>query len=340
MAYSWDDMIEEFRKLGGTADNIVQRAGTRGRGIFPIDNAKPIRLRVPANLLVPVEDIEFVDDRLTIRETSTVGAAERDFVERYENAFSWGADGRSDCVTFVDGMKSLELEASTRSLVNPLVSWVRAHAKSKDTVEQRFLDSRVIRRDDKSVLMPLMELVNHDPLAPPYDVNDDVAIGGLFPEEVLVRYTIQDAFGMFMNYGFASPEPNAFSLSMNHPASAKPDAGRRIVIKRDMSFKAKLGSWDVPEFKIEDGNLTLSCLMLGATRAPKLPRSIFSTLLKDAGWQSWAEEFDRICHANRLAILEMLGSIEAREGEFAVTVRKALRFQLIALSSYFGIRPL
>ena len=37
MIYSWDDMIAEFRALGGTADNIVQAKGPLGRGIFPID---------------------------------------------------------------------------------------------------------------------------------------------------------------------------------------------------------------------------------------------------------------------------------------------------------------
>lgn len=342
MAYEWDDMIEEFRRLGGTADNIVQRVGTRGRGIFPIDNTRPIRLHVPENLLIPQEDIEFVDDKLKIRESSSTGAAERDFVERYENTFSWGCGGRSDCAAFLEGMKSLELEleGSTPSRVNPLVSWHRAHTRAHGDVGQRFLESRVILRHDKSVLMPLMELVNHDPLASAYDVKDGVAIGGVFPDEVLVRYAVQDSFGMFVSYGFASPEPVAFCLPMDHAASVKQDPVRRIVIKRDLNFKAKLGSFDVPEFKIEDGNLTLSCMMLGATRAPRLPRSIFFTMLKEAGWQNPGEEFDRICHANRLAYLDMLGSIEACEGEFAVTVRKALRYQLSALSFYFGIRPL
>src|SRR5579862_1398517 len=340
MAYGWDDMIEEFRTLGGAADNIVQRVGTRGRGIFPIDNAKPIRLHVPENLLIPVEDIEFVDDRLRIRGASAVVAAALEIVERYEDAFSWGAGGRTDCAAFLEGMKHLELEASTHSVVSPLDACVRAHTRSRDSVGQRFLESRTILRNDAAVLMPLMELVNHDPFAPPYDVRGGVAIGGVFQDEVLVRYTIQDAFGMFMNFGFASAEPMAFGLTMDHPASSKPDADRRIVINRDMVFKGKLGSFDVPEFKIEGGILTLSCLMLGATRAPRLPRSIFFTLLKDAGWQSWAEEFDRIAHANRIVFLDMLGSIEAREGEFAVTVRRALRHQLSALSFYFGIRQL
>lgn len=339
MAYGWEDMVQEFRRLGGKADNIVQRVGTRGRGIFPIDSTRPIQLHVPENLLIPLEDIEFVDDKLKIRKTSAVGSAERDFVERYENTFSWGGSGRSDCAAFLEGMKSLELEGLSRSSVNSVVSW--AHAQhANDSVGQRFLASRIVMRSDKPVLMPVMELVNHDPLAPPYDLTKGVGIGGLFPEEVLVCYTVQDPFGTFMKHGFVSPELMAFSLPMNHESTAKQEAGRRILIKCDVNFSTKLGSIAVPEFKTEDGNVALSCMILGAARAPKLPRSIFFAILREAGWQNWVEEFDRICHLNRLIFLDMLESMEAREGEFALTVRKVLRLQLRAMSFNFGIRPL
>ena len=204
MAYSWEEMLEEFRKLGGTADNFVQRQGSRGRGIFPIDNTTPVRLRVPRNLLVPAEDIEFVDDQLRIRNSAAVGAAEREFVEKYENTFSWGGGGRSECAAFLEGMKNLHVGMSAPPFVKSFLD--AAKTSVDESVGRRFLHSRCITFEDKSVLMPVMELVNHDPLANGYDVEDDISIEGGFSDEVLVRYSIRDPFGMFLSYGFASPE--------------------------------------------------------------------------------------------------------------------------------------
>ena len=198
VAYSWEDMLEEFRQLGGTADNFVQRQGSRGRGIFPIDNTKPVRLRVPRNLLIPAEDIEFVDDELRIRNSAAVGAAERAFVEKYENAFSWGGGGRSECAAFLEGMKNLQVSTSAQSFVKLFLD--AAKTSVNESVGHRFLHSRCITFEDKSVLMPVMELVNHDPLSQGYDVENDIAIEGVFPDEVLVRYSIRDPFGMFLSY--------------------------------------------------------------------------------------------------------------------------------------------
>ena len=56
---TWDEMLDEFRALGGTADNIRLGRGEFGRGVFPVDPAKPIAIRIPDNLLVAVEDMIF-----------------------------------------------------------------------------------------------------------------------------------------------------------------------------------------------------------------------------------------------------------------------------------------
>ena len=50
----WDEMIAEFRALGGVADNIEQRRGSLGRGLFPIDPGKPIRIAVPKLSLIHI----------------------------------------------------------------------------------------------------------------------------------------------------------------------------------------------------------------------------------------------------------------------------------------------
>ena len=100
MAWTWEEMIDAFRALGGAADNIAPGTGARGRGIFPVDRAEPVRLHLPENLLIAETDVEFVDGRLKIRDAAKCGQPEREFFEEYQNSFSWGGGGRSDCTAF------------------------------------------------------------------------------------------------------------------------------------------------------------------------------------------------------------------------------------------------
>ncbi|HEY2446908.1 MAG TPA: hypothetical protein VGI20_14325 [Rhizomicrobium sp.] len=333
MTWSWDEMIEAFRALGGTADNIVQRQGALGRGIFPADGGKPIRLLVPKNLLIPVDDIEFVDHRLKIRDSTIVGEPERNFCEKYENIFSWGGEGRADSVAFITALDGLPAEV--RSELSAAFSKFESGAGDSNYRAQRwFLHSRMIHREGKFYVMPIMELVNHDPSARTYDLKEGVAIEGTFSGEVFVRYSLQDPFGMFRTFGFASPEPMAFSMPMtegDHP---------RLVINTDYNFNFKRGSFYVPEFKLDGDALTLSCMMIGNSRFPRFSRGAFNAVMREAGQPNSNEMFDLILHRNRSRHHRLLAALEPYDGELIRTLRKAVRLQLEAMSHCIGAREL
>ena len=50
----WDEMLDEFRSLGGIADNIRLGEGRFGRGLFPVDTSRPYRIHIPPSLLVNI----------------------------------------------------------------------------------------------------------------------------------------------------------------------------------------------------------------------------------------------------------------------------------------------
>ena len=58
---TWDELLDEFRALGGTADNIRLGHGEFGRGLFPVDPAKPVVIDIPDNLLVATADMVLVN---------------------------------------------------------------------------------------------------------------------------------------------------------------------------------------------------------------------------------------------------------------------------------------
>ena len=361
MRLSWDETLDAFRQLGGIADNVVLGSGTRGRGLFPLDNTMPVRLHVPDNLLVPALDVEFVAGRLTVRDTSNVGRAERAFFEEYQNSFSWGGGGRADCAEFIRGYDALPPEITLM-----LFGDDKNHAPSENfdaRVGQMFLQSRRIARDaitamadgtarmpviepanqsrtsqgakeDETVLMPVIDLANHSPTAQFFGGIDGISVEGTFSDEILVRYAREDALGMFRSYGFASPERAAFCLA------SKYEGTNNLIVKRDMSAKIKRGSFNIPQFSIEGGTLVLSRMMLGNIDFPRLPKGIFRSVAEEAGWTNVDEEFDRIAHRNRMRFLGVLEMLEPHQGGLIPTIRKMARYQLEAMSHCVGTRDL
>ena len=73
--WSWDEMIAEFRRLGGVAENFRYGTGPFGRGLFAIDPTQPVRLQVPKRLLIPTDMLVAKGDRLEIRPEAPVEPA-------------------------------------------------------------------------------------------------------------------------------------------------------------------------------------------------------------------------------------------------------------------------
>jgi len=157
----WLELIEEFRALGGVAENICLGNGERGRGLFPCDPSRPVRLRVPGNLLLPIEDVEFVNNRFCVAASSKMGVAERKWVEHYANEYTWGAGGRAETETFLAEILVLPDHIRETLIKSFGMTFCRSN-HSPASVQERFLDSRIITYGGRRVVMPLVELVNHD----------------------------------------------------------------------------------------------------------------------------------------------------------------------------------
>ena len=53
---NWDFLLSEFRRLGGIADNVCQKEGEYGRGIFSVNPRLRARIFTPSKLLVKQND--------------------------------------------------------------------------------------------------------------------------------------------------------------------------------------------------------------------------------------------------------------------------------------------
>src|SRR5262249_3141698 len=107
-------MLDAFRALGGTAENVRQGEGALGRGIFPVDAAKPVVIRVPDNLLMDTEDALFENGVFRARPGAKLGAREKAFIEEYEARFSWGGGGREEVERVFEQAHALPAELRAR----------------------------------------------------------------------------------------------------------------------------------------------------------------------------------------------------------------------------------
>ncbi|HTT97983.1 MAG TPA: hypothetical protein VMF58_08025 [Rhizomicrobium sp.] len=330
---TWDEMLEEFRALGGVADNIRMGEGALGRGLFAVDPARPARLHVPENLLIGLTDVAFESGALRVVSQAGVGARERAFFENYQAHLSWGAGGRVEIEGIFAQAQSLPADLRHELTVKHRCgTWF--DEASQSAFEQQFLQSRHIEYQGRMVLMPVMDLVNHGP-GPAFRLKDGIGIDGTWPGEITVRYADTDAYGAFQAWGFTCEEPVAFSIELLGNIGQT-----RLHIERQLGeTKSGPRQW-VPRYAQREGDGVLNFLMLGNRQYPRICKGIFYKTMQNAGLDGYEEAFDTIQHVNRMHFLSLLEALENVDGAMAQTLRRMARYQLQALSFGFGVRML
>jgi hypothetical protein len=353
----WAELLEEFRALGGRAENVRLGQGKFGRGLFPLDPARAVDLHAPENLLFPVNALFFDAGTLRVASTSNAGAREIAWFERYAATLSWGGGGREDAERFIRGMRDLPPEVRTE-LGNSFGLDYCLAPMSEDLVGNYFLSARAIAYHDVNsktghpdseknpaskkagkVIMPLIELANFGDEGS-FGFDGGVSLRGVFKDEVLVKYGRQDTLGLFQGWGFTLERPVAFSrcLSMTTPFG-------KLVVQRQLAKEKPreipgVGSVMIPELCSEGKVVTLSSVMLGNRLAPRLPRGIFQRLFREAGLPGADEIFDQVRHTNSLAFLHLLELLEGVAGPQAASLRAMARLQLTTMAHCYGSRPM
>jgi hypothetical protein len=328
---AWDDVLDEFRALGGTADNIRLGQGEFGRGLFPVDPARPIAIHVPENLLISVKDMVFADGKLQVGSNAKVNDRERAWLDRYQEDYAWGGGGADEARQSVE--MAAALPADLRDVLITkyhLAPWFQD--ATEELVRNRFLGARSITYKDRTVLFPVLELANHG-AGNGFDVSDGIALRGTFPGEVYVEYAKLDSFDFFRSWGFATPRPVAFSMPLTGSIQSA-----SLQIKDDFPGAAgSLRDW-IPSIDKTADAVALQFLMIGNQNFPRLCKGIFYRLMRDAGYSGFEEAFDLVQHANRAYFLDLISAVDRIDLPMARTLRAMALHQLRAMSFCFGIR--
>lgn len=334
----WEELIAQFRDLGGTAENVRIGKGIRGRGVFVIDPAKPAVLDTPENLIVPVEDVEIRGGRMTIKTHASLGERERSFFDAYQEHFGWGA-GLSE-----------ELEQSQRQwsrLPAPVVESIRSMGALED-IDQRFLAptpdvcfnlyvrTRNFDYRGRPHVVPVVEIVNHFSGAAGYDFSSGIGVKGTYADEMLVRYNVGDTWKLAMGSGFNDLTAFAYSLALTVEVH-----GRQIAIGRDFDCADLRDGVKFPRVESSGGAMRLPYLMLGCSAAPDLPRAIFRSIALPSLPLSQADEtFDTIVRFNKAKFLALVRTLREYDGPIVSMLKDAAINQMDRLACCIGARTL
>jgi hypothetical protein len=201
-------------------------------------------------------------------------------------------------------------------------------------IQESFIEARCIHSGGRTVMMPLVEMVNHGE-GSHYESSAGIAVRGTFPGEVFVQYSASDTYNLFHSFGFVVASPIALSI----PLKGTFPSGQ-VVISREFNGIPRTERDLIPRLEKRSGRAELTFLMLGHERFPRLARGIFYKLMRDAGYQRFEETFDYADHLNRMHFLNIIASVEDLDVPMAKMLRRMAVNQLRALSFAFGVREI
>jgi hypothetical protein len=209
------EILEMFRALGGTADNIQLHQGQFGRGIFPIDPRLMVKIIIPTHLLVSPSTL-FLDRENHIRINKSLGLnpALIAFYEAYQQFYGWSVGGLDELSEYHDELNNLPRKLKQYLL---LFGWLKSDFDKKSIKNHlnNYFECRQIRIENKVMLMPIIELTNHSANGKQYLADQGVSVEGTFKTEVLTCYSGNfDAFHFYRNYRFASESASVLSCDV------------------------------------------------------------------------------------------------------------------------------
>ncbi len=301
----FSEIIDQFRALGGAADNVELRHGEIGRGIFPINPNLPIKIQAPAYLLASPSWLYLDrDNHIRVNKMLGLDPAFISFYEDYQKHFGWSNGGLEELSAHHNALRGLSKTLKQYLL---LFGWVKSDFDSK-TINDHMNDyfvSRQIGIENESKLMPMLELINHSSKGKQYIVKDGVHVEGKFETEVLTCYRKNfDVFHFFRNYHFSTETGTALSCNVKIEV---PDIGTINISRLDSTFDIK-GAVIRSKITKNNSEINISFLELVSDRKITSPKKEFADRMHEFHLPANTsnEIFDGLILHNRKALEDMI----------------------------------
>ena len=216
MHSKWDILLSKFRNLGGIAENICQKEGEFGRGIFSINPNLRSKIYTPSKLMINKEDILLEANHLRIKKDKNYSQEVREFFDYYQENFSWGGGGKEIVEFFENGLSLFSSNLKELIKIHMLIDLQERHNEKWDEVILReFLNARAFTFNNVPVICPVLELVNHEVQSLSFITERDGISTPNYPPingEITHNYNNKSSINRFFYQGFFCKEPIVFSF--------------------------------------------------------------------------------------------------------------------------------
>ena len=327
----WDILINKFRNLGGVADNICQKKGRKGRGIFPIKEGLKSKIFTPSNLIIKKDDIILDNGKVRIKEEKQEYNNEtREFFNYYQDHFSWGGGGKENTEAFENSLSLFSSELKTLLKDNSLVDIDERHKGSwEDVILSQFLYAREFNFRNQLQIVPLLELVNHDVISYQFYKSANGISSPNYPprnSELTYTYASKGTLSCLFDYGFFSKETMVFSFPFNLQIENK---GITIICKGNELRD------DLIKIKRSDKSILIEGLPIADRNSKSLPEAYFKELLEQIGEKNISIDYlYKIKKFNKLIREKLLENLKSKENIASSMFYKAILHELDLISNF------
>ncbi len=328
MDVKWNFLLSEFSRLGGIAENVCQKEGEFGRGIFSINPKLRSRIYTPSNLLVRKSDIYLENNQLRIKKDSKYTKEIRNFFNYYQDNFSWGFGGKEITESFEKELNCLPYNLKKLLKKCNLVDLEERHkGKFTEVVKKQFLNARAVRFGNCSVIAPIWDLVNHEVNAYPYEKS---FLGLSTPKykpkasELTFFYGYMSPIQRIFNYGFFCKETIVFSMPFSLIIN---DSGIKLICK-GLDLKD-----DKIIYETNQSEVIINGLPIAAIKRPSFIKTYFYKLLDSINVEDVYEDLlSNIISLNYTKRKEILDQFKIINNYSSCNIIKAITYEMESIS--------
>ena len=325
----WDQLLFRFRSLGGIADNVCQKKGEFGRGIFSINSKLKSKIYIPSTLMIKKDDICLVKNQLRIKTDTTYSEEIRKFFNYYQDNFSWKG-GMETVESFEKGLSLFSPKLNELIKKYILIDLKKRHTGKWDQIIVReFLNARAFTFNNLSMICPLLELVNHEVISLRFiSQPNGISTPNYMPidGELTHNYNNKSSISRFFNYGFFCRESIVFSFPFS------------INLKNlGVNFVCKGQELDDDFIMIERSNktITIKGLPVADVNHSKLPGSYFDEINRRIGDAKIPKDIlFKIIEFNILVRQNILEESKLIDHEVSNIFSEIINYEINLISSY------
>ena len=329
----WARIVKKLQLLGGHVENVRLGEGENGRGLFVIKSNEPFELFVPKILLMPTNSLSLDTNGKLNLSNDSLDVQVRDFFLDFQESFGLNSTMLNDITLQQYQLSRISDELKKLLILYGVNKYLFSEPHSEYCFEYLKASRKIwFKKTKKFVLMPVIELFNHDELSTIgyKDNGKGISVEGKVDDEILVNYNTQipDAIKMYTKYRFACKKDNALSGAMNIRL------GQKIIRVSTLDFlNNEFEGSKLPKVKVTGNIIDISFLIISSKLNPDSPRKIFREIMLKVGMPAGMIDnvFDGIVEQNIDFLKIICHKLVEEKNEALNELTKAFNYQLTTL---------